>query len=140
MDKTHSLSSPMVVRSLDVKNDSFRHCEKYEELLGPKVPYLSAIGALLYLANCTHSNIALFINLLARYNSALTRRHWNNIKHILCYFCKTTYVSLFCSRTLESQLLGYADAKYLLDPHKSRSQTRYVFYYNGTAISWRSVK
>ena len=140
MDKTHSLSSPMVVRSLDVKNDSFRHCEKYEELLGPKVPYLSAIGALLYLANCTHSNIALFINLLARYNSALTRRHWNSIKHILHYLRGTTNMGLFYSRESKQQLLGYADAKYLLDPHKSRSQTRYVFYYNGTAISWRSVK
>ena len=30
MDKTHSLSSPIVVGSLDVKNDPFRHCEKYE--------------------------------------------------------------------------------------------------------------
>ena len=31
--------------------------EKDEELLGPKVPYLSAIGALIYLANCTHLDI-----------------------------------------------------------------------------------
>ena len=31
IDKAHSLSSPMVVRSLDVKKDSFRHCEKNEE-------------------------------------------------------------------------------------------------------------
>ena len=28
MDKAHPLSSPMVVRSLDVKNDSFHPCEK----------------------------------------------------------------------------------------------------------------
>ena len=28
MDKAHPLSSPMVVRSLDMKNDSFRPCEK----------------------------------------------------------------------------------------------------------------
>ena len=28
MDKAHPLSSPMVVRSLDVKNDSFGPCEK----------------------------------------------------------------------------------------------------------------
>ena len=28
MDKAHPLSSPMVVRSLDVKNDQFRSCEK----------------------------------------------------------------------------------------------------------------
>ena len=35
MDKVHPLSSPMVVRSLDVKIDSFRSYEKSEEFLGP---------------------------------------------------------------------------------------------------------
>ena len=43
----------MVVRSLDVKKDPFRPCEKGEELLSPEVPYLSAIGVLMYLATCT---------------------------------------------------------------------------------------
>ena len=28
MDKTHPLSSPVVVQSLDVKKDQFSHCEK----------------------------------------------------------------------------------------------------------------
>ena len=37
-------------------------------------------------------------------------------------------------------MLGYADAGYILDPRKGRSQTRYVFNYNGTTISWRFVK
>ena len=75
MDKAYPLSSQMVVRSLDVKKDPFHLCEKGEELLGPKVPYLSAIGALMYLANCTRPDIAFSVNLLARYSSALTRRH-----------------------------------------------------------------
>ena len=73
LDKAHPLSSPMIVRSLDVKNDSFRPCENCEELLGPKVPYLSPIGALMYLANCTRPNIAFSVNLLARYSSAPTQ-------------------------------------------------------------------
>ena len=60
MDKAHPLSSPMVVRSLDVEKDPFRPCEKGEELLGPEVPYLSAINALMYLANCTRPDIAFF--------------------------------------------------------------------------------
>ena len=98
MDKANPLSSPMVVRSLDVKNDSFHHCEKNEELLGLKVPYLSTIGALMYLANCTRPYIAFSINLLARYSSAPTRRHWNGIKHVLRYLCRTTSMSLFYSR------------------------------------------
>ena len=75
MDKTHSLSSPMIVWSLDVKKVSFRPYEKGEELLGLEVPYLSAIGALMYLANCTHQDIFFSINLLVRESSALTRRH-----------------------------------------------------------------
>ena len=49
MDKAHPLSLPMVVRSLDLKNDPFRSCEKDEELLCFEVPYLSEIGALMYL-------------------------------------------------------------------------------------------
>ena len=47
MDKSHLLSSPMVVRSLEVTKDSFRPKEENEELLGPEVPYLNAIGALM---------------------------------------------------------------------------------------------
>ena len=43
------LSSPMVVRSLDVKNDPFRPCEKDEELLGLEITYYSVIGALIIL-------------------------------------------------------------------------------------------
>ena len=127
MDKTHPLSSPMVVRSLDVKKDPFRHCEKYEELLCPEVPYLSAIGALMYLANCTRPKIVFSVNLLARYNSAPTRRHWNGIKHILRYFRGTIDISLFYSRESKQQLLRYADAGYISDLHKDRSQTGMCF-------------
>ena len=85
MDKAHPLSSLMIVRSLNVKNDQFRHCENCEELLNPKVSYLSDINALMYLANYTRPDIAFSINLLARYSSAPTQRHWNGIKHILRY-------------------------------------------------------
>ena len=140
MDKAHPLSSPMVVRSLDVKNDPFCPCEKGEELLGPEVPYLSAIGALMYLANCTRPDIAFSVNLLARYSSAPTRRHWKGIQHILRYLSGTTDMGLFYSNKSKEKLLGYADAGYLSDPYKARSQTGYVFNYNGTAISWRFVK
>ena len=140
MDKAHPLSSPMVVRSLDVKNDPFRPCEKDEELLGPEVPYLSVIGALMYLANYTRPDIAFYVNLLARYSSAPTRRHWKCIQHILCYLSGTTNMGLFYSNKSKEKLLGYANAGYLSDSHKARSQTVYVFNYSGTAISWRSVK
>ena len=85
MDKAYPLSSPMVVLSLDMKNDLFHPCEKGEELLGHEVPYFSFIGALMYLANCTYPDIVFFFNLLAKYSSASTQRHWNGIKHIVRY-------------------------------------------------------
>ena len=61
-----------------------------EELLGLKVPYLSAIDALIYLANCIRPNIIFSVNLLAIYNFDPTRRHWNGIKYILRYLHGTT--------------------------------------------------
>ncbi|CAN4121034.1 unnamed protein product [Withania somnifera] len=47
MDKAYPLSTPMVVRSLDVNKDPFRPQEENEELLGPEVPYLGVIGAII---------------------------------------------------------------------------------------------
>ena len=77
MDKAHSLNIPMEVRSLDVKKDIFRPRDNNEELLGPEVPYLSAIGALMYLANNTRPDITFLVNLLAKYSSSRTKRYWN---------------------------------------------------------------
>ena len=75
MDKGHPISSPMIVGSLDVKDDPFGPREVNEEILGPEVPYVNAIGALVYLANNTRPDIAFSVNLLARYNNTSTKRH-----------------------------------------------------------------
>jgi hypothetical protein len=49
-------------------------------------------------------------------------------------------MGLFYSKSSNSQLVGYADAGFLSDPHKGRSQTGYLITCGNTAISWRSVK
>ena len=82
MDRAHIFSSPMVIHSLDMKNDSFHPCENGEELCGPEVPYFKTIGTLMYLTNYIRADIVFLVNLLAMYNSAQTIRHWNGIKHI----------------------------------------------------------
>ena len=89
----------------------------------------------MYLANYTRLDIAFSVNLLVRYSFALTQRHWNDIKHMLCYIQGTTYMGIFYSKESKHQLLGNADVGYLSDPHKAISQTRYVFNCNGTIIS-----
>ncbi|XP_035841267.1 secreted RxLR effector protein 161-like [Helianthus annuus] len=140
MDKANLLSTPMVVRSLNVENDPFRPSEDDEEVLGPEVPYLSAIGALMYLTNCTRPDISFAVNLLARFSSAPTKRHGNGIKHIFRYLRGTVDLGLFYPNDSKEGLVGYADAGYLSDPHKAKSQTGYVFMNGGTAISWCSQK
>ncbi|KAF3676618.1 putative mediator of RNA polymerase II transcription subunit 15a-like isoform X2 [Capsicum annuum] len=66
MDEAHPLNTPMVVQSLDVTQDPFRRQEKQERILGSEVPYLSAIGVLMYLANSTRPDIVFFVNLSVR--------------------------------------------------------------------------
>ncbi|XP_074337364.1 secreted RxLR effector protein 161-like [Apium graveolens] len=140
MDKTHPLTTPMVVRSLEVEKDPFRPRKQDEETLGPEVPYLSAIGALMYLANNTRPDIAFAVNLLARFSSDPTKRHWDGIKYIFRYLRGTIDLGLFFPNNSRSRLVGYADAGYMSDPHFGRSQTGYLFTYCDTAISWKSTK
>ena len=60
MDVAHPLGSPVVVHTLDLKNDEFRPCDKGGggTCLEHETPYLTTISALMYLANCTRSDIA----------------------------------------------------------------------------------
>jgi len=140
MDKSYPTKTPMVVRSLDIEKDPFRPREEEEEILGPHVPYLSAIGALMYLANSTRPDIAFAVNLLARHSAAPTKRHWVGVKTVLRYLNGTRDLGLFYNKNQDPSLLGYTDAGYLSDPHNGRSQTAFVFLQAGTAISWKSTK
>ncbi|KAJ9566528.1 hypothetical protein OSB04_002494 [Centaurea solstitialis] len=131
MDKSHTLSTPMVVRSIDVEKDPFRPPSADEDILVPEVPYLSAIRALMFLAGHTRPDISFSLNLLARYSSCPTKRHWNGVNK---------YSDVFKVQKIWGSLYGFADAGYLSDPHTGRSQTGYVFTMGGTAISWHSTK
>mgnify|MGYP003555667314 CR=1 FL=1 len=75
MDKSHPLSTPMVVRSLDINKDPFRPQEKDEEILGDETPYLSAIRELMHFANNTRPDICFAVNLLVRFSSLPTKGH-----------------------------------------------------------------
>ena len=99
MDKSHPLSTPMVVRSLDVKKDPYRPKEENEEIL------------------------AFSVNLLTRFSSTPTFRHWIEIKHIFRYLRGTIDMGLFYSYDLlnHPHLVGYTNSGYLSDPHKGHS-------------------
>ena len=58
IDKTYLLSSSMIVRSLDIKNDLFRFYKKDDKLLDNKVSYLNVI---LYILLILHDQILFFL-------------------------------------------------------------------------------
>jgi hypothetical protein len=122
----------MVVRSLDVEKDLFTPRKEEEEILRPHVPYLSAIGALMYLTHSTRLDITFAVNLLARHSAAPTKHHWVGVKTILRYLNSTRDFGLFYKRNQDPILLGYTDASYLSDQHNGRSQTGFVFLQGGT--------
>ncbi|GKA21673.1 hypothetical protein Tco_0701662 [Tanacetum coccineum] len=121
MDKSHPLSTPMVVRTLDVEKDPFWPPNGDEKILGPEVPYLSAIGALLFLASHTRPDISFSLNLLVRYSSCPTRRHWNGVKQIFRYLQSTKDMGLYYTNPSKRNIVGFADAGYMSHPHTSRS-------------------
>lgn len=139
MNECHPLKTPIVVGSLEADKDLFQPKEEDEKVLGPEVPYLSAIGAL-YLVNCTRPDIAFAVNLLARYSAAPTKKHWVGIKTILRYLKGTQDLGLWFPERGDLTIVGYVDAGYMSDLHNARSHTCFVFLFRGAAISWRSVK
>jgi hypothetical protein len=74
MDKACPLRTPMVVRALEKDTNLFMLIQEGEEVLGAKYSYLSAIGALMYLATNTRPDIAFIVNGLARYSATPTIR------------------------------------------------------------------
>jgi hypothetical protein len=123
---------------LEEDKDPFRPKGEDEQGLGPEVSYLSAIGALMYLANCTRPDIAFAVNLLARYSAAPTRRHWVGVKTILGYLKGTQDLGLWFPKRADLTMVGYVDVGSMSDPRNARSQTGFVFLCG--AISWWSVK
>jgi hypothetical protein len=98
MDKAYPCKTPMVVRFLYIEKDPFKPQDEEEKIFGPEVPYLSAIGALMYLANSTRPDIAFAVNLLARHSAAPTKRHWVRVKTIFRYLNNTRDLGLFYQR------------------------------------------
>jgi hypothetical protein len=84
-EKAYPAKTPMIGRSLQVDQDPYRPRKEGEEVLGAEYLYLSAIGALMYLANSTRPDIAFAVNLLGRYSAEPTKRHWKGIKDVFRY-------------------------------------------------------
>ncbi|XP_052878840.1 secreted RxLR effector protein 161-like [Gossypium arboreum] len=92
----------------------------------------------MYLASHTDRYI-FFSNLLARLAHAQLG-DIDRVKQIFRYLQGIKNMGLFFPNKSKTELIGFADAGFMSDPHNGKSQTGYVFTYGGTAISWRLMK
>ena len=138
MDQAHPLSAPLMGRN-KTNEDSYSPCKEEEEELD-KPHYLAAVGALLYLATYTWTDISFAVSVLSRHSQRPTSHHWAGVKHLLRYFRGTEDLGLHYTRDQTLGLTGYADAGYKSDVKTGKSQTRYVFIKNNAPILWKSVK
>src|SRR5713101_6766041 len=75
-----------------------------EEVVAMKdFPYVSAVGALLYVATASQPNIAHTVSTLCQFNNNPGMEHWKAVKHLMCYLAGTVDLKLTYSPSLTSQ-------------------------------------
>ena len=102
-----------------------------------KIPYLSAVGSLMYLATCTCPDIAYSISLLARFSANPEHKHWQAVKHLFRYLKHTKQLTYGSSASKEL-FVTYSDADYVRDSDTMRSTGAYVIMMGGGAVDWSS--
>jgi hypothetical protein len=103
------------------------------------VPYINAVGSLMYLAITSHPDIAYSVGVLARFNSNPGPLHWKAAKHLLRYCKGTMDMKLVYGPNDSSEpFTSYSDADHGGNPDNGRSTGGYVIKVGSGAVSWSS--
>nr|GEU32850.1 hypothetical protein [Tanacetum cinerariifolium] len=76
------------------------------------VPYVSAVGSIMYVVRCTRPDVAFAQNVTSRFQQNPGDLYWTTVKNIMKYLRNT----------------------------KDMFLTEYVFVLNGSAVDWKSAK
>ncbi|GBE86914.1 hypothetical protein SCP_1001580 [Sparassis crispa] len=104
-----------------------------------KVPYLSAVGALMYLAITTRPDIMFAIGCLAHFNANPGPAHWIAVKHVFRYLKGTMDLRLhYGPSDVKEFFLTYTDSDFGGERNNCRSTGGYLVKVGTGAISWSS--
>ncbi len=112
--------------------------EEKEEMRS--IPYIAAVGSLIYCALATRPDVAYEVGLFARYNSNPGKAHWAAVKHLFRYLKGTMDYKLTLSpdTSTSEMFLGYSDADHGGDKDNGYSTGAYVVKMGNGTVSWRS--
>ena len=130
-----SVSTPLPSYLKLSKDDSPKSDAKKIEMA--KVPYLLAVGSLMYAMVATRPDIAFAVGVVNHYMADPGKKHWEVVKHILRYLKGTSSKCLRFGNS-DASIVGYTDADYVGCVDNKRSMSSYVFIFARETISWRS--
>ena len=104
-----------------------------------QLEYSRIIGSLMYIMNCTRSDIAYAVSKLSRYTSNPGEDHWKALVRVLRYLKYTINYGLHYTR-YPAVLEGYSDANWISNTKDTKSRSGYVFTFGGAIVSWKSSK
>jgi hypothetical protein len=104
-----------------------------------QTPYLSAVGALMYLAVTTRPDIMNAVSILSRFNTNPGPAHWKAVKHLFRYLKGTMQMKLVYKPTDSPELFtAYSDADHGGCKDSGRSTGGYLVKVGSGAVSWSS--
>jgi hypothetical protein len=104
------------------------------------VPYLNAVGSLMYLATTSRPDIAYTVSVLARFSTNPGVEHWKAVKHLFRYLKGTVdYKITYGPDPSSTELFStFTDADHAGNKDNSRSTGGYLVCMGNGAVSWSS--
>jgi hypothetical protein len=111
MDNCSTVDTPMNPGLRLSRDQCPKSDEERQEM--KDIPYISAVGSVMYLAMMTRPDIAEPASVLARFNSNPGMTHWKAVKHLLRYLAGTLDMELELGPDPDCDELirAYADAE-----------------------------
>ena len=115
MDKGKALSCPLPSYVKLSKHDCPMCDEDKAEM--NKLPYMSAVGSLMYAMIATCPNIAFAMGVVSKYMSNPGKRHWEAVKGIMTYLKATKHMCIYYG-SQDLCVKGYTSLDYARDLDK----------------------
>ncbi|WJZ84162.1 hypothetical protein VitviT2T_003781 [Vitis vinifera] len=112
IEKVVSKFSHLKIKDVNTPFDSSIKLENNDGRLVALLEYASAIGSLMYAAQCTWADISFAVSKLSRFISNPSVEHWKAIGRVLGYLKNTKELSLQYSK-FPAILEGYSDASWI---------------------------
>jgi Reverse transcriptase (RNA-dependent DNA polymerase) len=103
------------------------------------IPYLTAIGSMMYAAMGTWPDISFAVTHLSQFNANPGLAHWTQAQCVITYLYTTRDMSLILGGK-DIKLSGYIDSDWSSDRDDQRSIAGYLYSLGSGPISWSSKK